>query len=76
MTEENNLNFQEIYDFLDKCVEVWGNKMTTTSPHTERFEWLVDMILAATIIKAKLQLYEEKTLNLKDFEEAERQINI
>lgn len=54
-----SFKFEEMYTFLDECADAWGKKIA--EPIGERgfrFQWLIDMNTRATILKAKLQIFE------------------
>lgn len=54
-----SFKFEEMYKFLDDCVDAWGNKIAQPmGDRVDRFQWLIDMNTRATILRAKLQIFE------------------
>lgn len=53
-----SFKFEDMYDFLDKCTEAWGRKIASIPIQSEHFKWLINMNTVATILKAKLQMFE------------------
>ena len=51
--------FEEMYEFLDECADAWGRKIAEPiGKNKDKFQWLIDMNTRATILKAKLQIFE------------------
>ncbi len=54
-----SFKFEEMYVFLDECIDDWGNKIAKSIINrVDRFQWIIDMNTRATILKAKLQIFE------------------
>ena len=54
-----SFKFEEMYVFLDECIDAWGKKIAQPmKDRSDRFQWLIDMNTRATILKAKLQIFE------------------